>query len=155
MRHEEEEDVYSIDTEDSPETYSIDKKGGFEQQLLSDYDLTGEAAVGPKKSGLSCRDERKSCRFQVPEGRQSCELKVGASLLPAMLVDESKGGFAVLIERLEGLKSGKKVALRTDLGWCKVRIIYVRKAAPPANSDAKSDCWFRLGLRKARSFFLF
>jgi hypothetical protein len=80
---------------------------------------------------------------------------VGADPLPALLIDESRGGFAVLIDRLEGIKPGKKAKLHTDMGWFQVRIVYVKEAARPAHSNTKSDCWFRLGLRKKRSFFLF
>ncbi len=152
-----EPDVYVIDTDDSPEIYSINTEGNFEQQLPADDDLADEPAAVQKKSkeAAQCRDERKSRRSRVQQGRQSCELKVGADLLPALLVDESRGGFAVLIDRLEGLKSGKRVKLRTDMGWFKVRVIYVKKAARPAHADSNSDCWFRLGLKKARSFLPF
>ena len=92
---------------------------------------------------------------RYPKARQSCELKVGTGVVPALLVDESRGGFAILIDRLEGLKRGKKAKLHTDMGWFVVRIVYIRKAARPSGSDSKCDTWFRVGLRKARSFFLF
>ena len=62
------------------------------------------------------RDDRKSTRNQVSKARQSCELKVGTGVVPALLVDESRGGFAILIDRLEGLKRGKKAKLHTDMG---------------------------------------
>ena len=70
----------------------------------------------------------------MPEARQPCELNIGDNLIPALLMDESRGGFAVMIDRLEGVKSGKRARLRTDAGWVKVRIIYIKKAAPPAYS---------------------
>jgi hypothetical protein len=149
-----EQDVYSIDTEDNPDVYCLDRADCFEPQP-GDGDSIGAAAVLQKKSCAARRDDRKSDRNRVPEARQSCELNVGDNLIPALLMDESRDGFAVMIDRLEGVKSGKKAKLRTDAGWVNVRIIYITKAAPPAYSDPKSDCWFRLGLRKARSFFLF
>jgi hypothetical protein len=153
-----ESDVYSIDTDDSPEIYSIRTGDAFEERLsglLADDDPTATAAIGSGKSSASRRDDRKSSRNPVPKSRRACELKVGGDLLPAVLVDESAGGFAVLIDRVEGLKSGKRAEFHTDMGWCKVRIVYIKKSAAPAGADAKSDCWFRLGLRKQRSFFLF
>ena len=149
-----EQDVYSIDTEDNPDVYCLDRADCFEPQP-EDGDLIGAAAVVQKKSCATCRDDRKSCRNPVPEARQPCELNVGDSIMPALLIDESRDGFAVMIDRLEGVKSGKRAKLRTDAGWVKVRIIYITKVAPPACSNPKSDCCFRLGLRKARSFFLF
>jgi hypothetical protein len=150
-----ESDVYSIDTEDTPEIDSVNTAGGFEDHLSGNDALFGEAAIAQNKTVAPGRDDRKSYRYPMPKARQSCELKVGDDLLPAVLLDESKGGFAILIDRLNGLKSGKKAELHTDMGWFKVRIVYIKSAERPAYSDPSSDCWFRLGLRKARSFFLF
>jgi hypothetical protein len=150
-----EQDIYSIDTEDTPNVYCINTEGGYEQQLADDYGLTGAVPVVQSKSGVSRREDRKWYRNPVPKERQSCELKVGADLLPALLVDESKGGFAVLIDCREELKCGKKASLHTDMGWFQVRIVYSKKTARPTHVSSKSDCWLRLGLRKARSFFLF
>jgi hemerythrin len=42
--------------------------------------------------GKPRRDDRKSCRCTVPKERQSCELKVGANVLSALLANESKHG---------------------------------------------------------------
>ena len=137
------QDIYCINTEDDSD-----------EQLSTGDDLSGEAVV-QKNSWTPSRDDRKSCRRTVPEARQSCELKVGADVFPALLVDESRGGFAVLIDRLDDLESGKKVKLHTDMGWFTVRIVYVKKVVRPAHSNSTCDTWFRLGLRKARSFLLF
>ena len=83
----------------------------------------------------------------MPQARQSCELKVGTKVLSASLVNESKGGFAVLIDRLDGLKIGKKVELHTNTGWFTVRIVYINKVAPPENAAPECDSWFRLGMK--------
>ena len=149
-----EEDIFTINAKDNPDVYCLDGADCFEPQP-GDGDSIGAAATVQKKSCATCRDDRKSCRNPVPEARQPCELNIGDNLIPALLMDESRGGFAVMIDRLEGVKSGKRAKLRTDAGWVNVRIIYIKKAAPPAYSDPQSDCWFRLGLRRARSFFLF
>ena len=117
------EDVYDLNsqTEDAP--------GGL---LSADDGPIQEAKVVSKKLRKPCRDDRKSPRNRVPDARQSCELRVGNDVLPALLVNESRGGFAVLIDRLEGLECGKKVKLHTDMGWFKVRIMHTEKVAPPA-----------------------
>jgi hypothetical protein len=99
------------------------------------------------------RDQRKSSRQAVPSSRQPCELKIGANVISAVLVNESQGGFGVLVSSLEGVKIGKKVQLRIDAGWFTVRVVYINKAAPPQKTDVKCDVWFRLGLKKAGRFF--
>ncbi len=149
------QNVYSIGNVDSAGIYTIPTDDEPDQEIPADYDPAGGAAAVQKSAMARHREDRKSVRNQVPQARQSCELKVGADVAPALLVDESSGGFAILIDRLEGLKSGKRAKLHTDTGWFEVRIVYVRKAAPPPGSASKSDTWFRAGLRKKRSFFLF
>jgi hypothetical protein len=111
-------------------------------------DSTDEPIVTATKSiAKQRRDDRKSSRCTVPPARQPCELKVGANISSASLVNESKDGFAVLIDRLDGLKVGKKVELRTDVGWFMVRIAYINQVAPPRNAAPKCDSWFRVGMK--------
>jgi hypothetical protein len=150
-----ERNAYSIGKDDSPGIYTLTRDDEPDRETPADRGLTGEAVAVEKPPCAPGRDDRKSARSHVPKARQSCELKVGANVAPALLVDESRGGFAILIDRLEGLKSGKKAKLHTDMGWFLVRIVYIKKAARPSGSDSKCDTWFRVGLRKARSFFLF
>jgi len=72
--------------------------------------------------------------------------------LSASLINESIDGFAVLIDRLDGLKVGKKVELHTNMGWFKVQIVYINKAARPNDAAPECDTWFRLGMQiKQRS----
>ena len=59
-----------------------------------------------------------------------------------------------MIDRLDGLRIGKKVKLHTDMGWLTVRTVYINKVARPENAAPECDSWFRLGLKEARSFFL-
>ena len=75
-----------------------------------------QATTGTKPLVKLGRDERMSERCMVPQDCQSCELKVGADVLSASLVNESKGGWAILIDRLDGLKVGQKVKLHTNIG---------------------------------------
>jgi hypothetical protein len=123
--------------------------------VLAGLDLTEEAESGPQTIAKPGREERKSVRVLVPQARRACQLKVGSSVLPALMVDRSASGFAVLIDCLDGLKAGKKVELNTDAGHFKVRIVYINKAARPKDAPTASDSYFRVGLKKARSFRLF
>jgi hypothetical protein len=114
---------------------------------VSEEDPTDEAITGTKLAATPSRDERKSCRCTVPPIRQPCELKIGASVLSVSLVNESKTGFSALIDRLDGLKVGKKVELHTGMGSFMVRIVYINKVVPPRNAAPGCDSWFRLGMK--------
>jgi hypothetical protein len=116
-------------------------------------DLIEEAAPTVKSISKPGLDDRKSPRCPVPPARQSCELKVGGKVLSALLVNESEGGFAVLIDRADGLKVGKKVELRMGTRSSTVKIVYIRKVARPQNVAGEGDCWFHLGMKKASGSF--
>jgi uncharacterized protein YbcI len=117
--------------------------------VASKEEPTDEAIAGDGPLAKLHRDGRKSRRFVVPPARQSCELKVGGKVLSALLVDESQGGFGVWADRLEGLKAGENVKLRTDKGWFTVRVVYVKEIVK------SQDTKLHLGLKKANGFFCF
>lgn len=103
-------------------------------------------------------DHRESFRCTVADSRQRCELRVGADVLSATLLDESVGGFAVLVDRLAGLDAGQTAELCTDAGTFVVRVMHVAEVeppehemTPPENDEAAADKptpWFRLGLSR-------
>jgi hypothetical protein len=117
--------------------------------------LTDKATTGKEPPAKLGRDERKSCRCKVPPARQSCELKVGSNVWAASLVNESKRGFAVLTDHLNGLEAGEKVELHTDKGWFTFRIIYIKEVSTPQDAAPECDSWFRLGLKKTGGLFSF
>lgn len=100
------------------------------------------------------REDRRSPRYSVPLAQQPCVLEIDANALPASLVDMSEGGFAVLVERLEGLKIGKQIKLKTDMGCFTVHITYINEVAPPKKATSDADCYYRLGMKKSRKSFL-
>ena len=114
---------------------------------------TDEAITGTKTLSKPDQDKRRSSRRTIPIARQSCELKVGVRILSALLVNESHGGFAVLIDRLDSLTVGKKVELHKDIEGFMVRIIYINKVARPKDAATKCDSWFQLGLKKIGGSF--
>jgi hypothetical protein len=114
-----------------------------------------EVTASAEPVAMLGRDQRKSSRQPVKGPQQPCELKVGSHVLPALLVNESHGGFAVMVESADGLKTGRKVQLRTTAGWVSVRIVYLNKVASPKSTDRQCDSWFRLGLRKSGFSFFF
>jgi hypothetical protein len=94
-------------------------------------------------------EQRTSFRCTVADTRRHCELIVGADVLPAQLLDESAGGFSVLVDRLDGLGIDQEAELRTDSGWFAVRVVYVTEVALPDADGATADQQtpgFRLGL---------
>jgi hypothetical protein len=93
------------------------------------------------------QEERRSGRCRVPKERQPCELKVGDNVLSGLLANESKRGFAVLIDRLDGLKVGEKVELRTEWGRFKVRVVFVNSVVPPDDVASDSASWFQVGMK--------
>jgi uncharacterized protein YbcI len=104
--------------------------------------MAGGPSVKPSKR------HRKAERLIVPLERQSCHLKVGDHILPASLVNESRGGFAVWTDRVDCLKIGETIGLHTDQGWFPVRIVYFREVAKSQDTQVNGDSWFQLGLRK-------
>jgi uncharacterized protein YbcI len=94
------------------------------------------------------KHKRKATRRIVPLDRESCRLQVGDRVLPASLVNESRGGFAVWTDSVESLKIGEKVRLHTDQGWFTARIVYLREVAKSQDAQCKCDSWFQLGLKK-------
>ncbi|MEN6405589.1 MAG: hypothetical protein ABFC77_03870 [Thermoguttaceae bacterium] len=87
-------------------------------------------------------DQRQSFRCNVSNGRTECSLKVGQHALPARLLDESAGGFAVEVDQVAGLNAGDTGLLLTDVGWFSVRIVHIAEQA--ADPDAAPS--YRLGL---------
>jgi hypothetical protein len=130
-----------------PEVYPLDAD--------LDDDLGEMPVIVKKPVAKKNRDERRSRRCPVPPDRQACELKIGSALLSAYLLNESEGGFCVVIDRLEELKTGDKVTIQTDAGTFTVRIVHIQQIVPPDGAPADSDSWFRLGVKKASRFSFF
>jgi uncharacterized protein YbcI len=116
--------------------------------LRSKKAAAAKPATAGKQPAESGRHKRKAVRRIVPLARQSCKLKVGDSVLPASLVNESRGGFAVWTDSADCMKIGKKVRLQTDHGWFTARVVYLREVAKSQNGHSKHDSWFQLGLKK-------
>lgn len=95
-------------------------------------------------------DLRGSFRCPVAESRQHCVLHVGGERYPGRLLDESAGGFAVLLDKQPAVEVAQTALLQTDSGCFQVRVMYMAEALPPLGSrlpesDAPTQ-WYRLGL---------
>lgn len=121
--------------------------------LLSDDLQIGEAS-DEELPAIPCRDDRKSCRYAVAPSQRPCRMKVGTDVMWASLADMSEGGFAVLVDHLDGLRVGQTVELETDMGCFTVRITYINEVAYPKGVASGRDFWFRVGVKKLRPSFL-
>lgn len=85
------------------------------------------------------RDQRQSFRCPV-RGPSECVLEVGGATIPGQLVDESAGGFSVLVENPPESAIDQPARLRTDAGWFPVRIIHIQQQEVSIdNEDAGSE----------------
>src|SRR5512140_1928238 len=84
-------------------------------------------------------EQRASFRCIVPEARQYCELKIGADLLPARLVDESAGGFSVVVGRPPGVIVNEIAELHTDSGSFAVHVVRIASVVASESEDAATD----------------
>jgi len=75
-------------------------------------------------------EQRKSSRCPVLASRMRCELRLSSLVLPAMLLNESSGGYSVLVRGLPSVSANQKAQLRNDRGWFDCRIIYAREVEP-------------------------
>jgi len=82
-------------------------------------------------------------------------LKIHETLFPAILLDESAGGFSVLICNPPDLNAEEVILLQADMAWYKVRVVHVAAADPPEDGEdnpceneelAPQVSWRRLGL---------
>ena len=97
-------------------------------------------------------NQRESYRCPVADSRQNCILQVGDDHFSGRLMDESAGGFSVMLEKKPTLEIKQTAQLQTDGVWFNVRVMYLAEASPPIGSrltdtDVPTQ-WFRLGLSR-------
>jgi hypothetical protein len=96
-------------------------------------------------------DKRRSFRYAVVADRRVCELKIGETLMPALLGDESAGGFSVLVLCAAAPPTDQPTEIHTVGGWYHVRIVHIQEIGlPPEDADkgAGAGIGFRLGLHR-------
>jgi hypothetical protein len=78
----------------------------------------------------SMQNQRNSNRSVAARERSRCELMLGSTLLPAMLLNESQGGFAVLVGGVPSISANQKIKLRCQRGWFDARIVHTGEVVP-------------------------
>jgi hypothetical protein len=116
--------------------------GGFQEVPIGK--LPADAAALAQTG----RGERRASRIPVLPDRQPCELRVGDTIVPAALINESDTGLAVLTDRLDGLDVGREVELHTDAGTVPVQIVYINKVAACAYRVTHCNTLYQLGVKK-------
>ena len=100
----------------------------------------------------SLGEQRSSFRCPVAESRRQCALRIGKERMPAWLIDESAGGFSVLVDRPPNLEAEQTVLLQIDSGWFNVRVRSIVEVPPPEDCEVveseEPTEWFRLGLQR-------
>jgi hypothetical protein len=100
-------------------------------------------------------EKRGAFRYPVPAKGQESVLRVGKKQMPVRVLDESAGGFAVLVDRHPGVGTDDVVRLCTESGWHEVRVVHVCEHEP-ATSDGNGGGeneeapQFRVGLERVR-----
>ncbi len=96
------------------------------------------------------REQRASFRCAV-SGPRHVELRIDEQRYPGFMLDQSAGGFAVLLDRSPQVGEQSTVTLHTDAGDFEVRIAFVSEAEESSESDASdgdSRTLYRVGLAR-------
>jgi len=102
-----------------------------------------------RKSNMEPRNEqRQSVRCAVADVRRQSTFITKAGAMPAVLLDESAGGFAVALGQSPPLKVGDMAALQTDTGLYQVRVANIRMTELPEDVAVANypQAWYRVGL---------
>jgi hypothetical protein len=99
-------------------------------------------------------NQRQSFRCPIDLSRQGTELVVGGAHIPARLLDESAGGFGVLVPARAIVSANDKVVLHIAAGWFEVVVANVASLdefGPAADLGAEEGATvLRVGLRRVR-----
>jgi hypothetical protein len=97
-------------------------------------------------------NQRQSYRFPINDAQRNCVLRVGEKLVPGLLLDESVGGFGVLVGRQLDFSASPSVELRTADGWFVTEAARAVEVAPPEKilpfMAKEPGPWFELGLSR-------
>ncbi len=106
------------------------------------------------QSGPQGAEKRGAFRCRVPGSRRDSVLRVGKKQIPVQVLDESAGGFAVLVNRHPGVGPDDVVRLCTESGWHEVRVVHVCKHEPAisvgSGNGQNQARQFRIGLERLR-----
>ena len=94
---------------------------------------------------------RESFRFAVDAPQQAGRLCAGGVWSEVRVLDESRGGFGVVVPGLSGVAMGDLVQLRTATECFEAEVMHVAEYPPQNDQDPPA---LRLGLKRVRELFL-
>jgi hypothetical protein len=108
-------------------------------------------------------DQRESARYPVAKERQGCELHFKNEQLSGKLLDESFGGFAILVRwpKATPIQVQQELEVKTHFGWFRTKIVHIRELRPTsaavkdwqaANAAIRHSpqevTWYQFGVRR-------
>lgn len=96
-------------------------------------------------------EQRHSFRCAVSGSRQRAELRIDRQRYPVLLLDESAGGFAVLMDCCPQTGEQSRIELHADVGGFQVQIVHVAEQEIPATDVAAEGApqrRYRVGLTR-------
>ncbi len=106
------------------------------------------------------KEQRKNPRRVPAKPTFACDLKLGSQVLPCLVLDESPGGWAMLVTGLPEVLQNQAVAVRDERGWYTARVVHSRPVLASAflaseeittdeNELARAgELWLRLGVQR-------
>jgi hypothetical protein len=76
------------------------------------------------------RDGRKSSRRPTATSCVRCELQLGAETLSALLLNESRTGFGVLVAGMPNIATHQRARIHNYRGWFDCQIVYAMEVLP-------------------------
>jgi len=95
-------------------------------------------------------DKRKAFRCQIADMPQEAALNLGRTKVPAQLINESAGGFAVRVEQDPGVEVDQVVRLRTGGGCFEVRVAHITEELRDETDDGSAEASFVVGLERRK-----
>ena len=99
-------------------------------------------------------EQRKSYRCEVSGPRRDSRLKIGDQELASEILDESAGGYSVVLSEAPVCVAGAVGLLKSASGWAEVQIMSRQPLGPTASeetADALPKLQTRLGLMRLRT----
>jgi hypothetical protein len=84
------------------------------------------------------RDHRKSLRRATSPSHLSCELTLGSEALLALLLNESRDGFGVLVAGKPIIATNQRVYFHNYQGWFDCEIVYASEVLPKTTAIYKA-----------------
>lgn len=110
------------------------------------------------------KDQRKFPRIATLRPRPTCAVKLGNGVVSGLILDESKGGWAILITDRPAIQTGQAIVVRDERGWYAAKVMHVEPILATSFLASRSEwdigeenrhlsategeLWLRLGVQR-------